>query len=1571
MRFALKINGTILGSFLVIFELEEGDTLFVFGGTKAEVAAGSSVRLGTGTGVGVSSAFGGWVDASCDPMVNPSGCLTFVFETDNDNNKGKGWEAWVSCSERAVELGNVSIPNRQLAFDKAYSVITIPSPEVKACGEILPTASDSVQVIIRNQFGTIFIDTVLTNTGSISSVTDTFAIGIYAAEYILKSDPHPSKRKTVTFSVQAPALVCDDEVNISIGSSCLIQINPDDILENVGDTITDTLYYNITLVLGSGKNKVIKTTKNVDNHGAISYPAITYGDIKKAGMDICGARAEVKIERIYYGIGGVETIINNGAQRSFCHTEVFFEDKSPPYISIDAEVDTLITCDTFGLAALLNPRVIDNCEEAITDIKIKVTMGETDPCLAYNGKPDTTTATVSFFATDACGNEGKTSRVITIIRPDMKKHIAKVKDLRVDCNEERSNVTFPGLKIGTYHKGRFDAKDTISLSTEEYICGYILTKRDLEVDAGHCGKKVYRYWSALDWCDTYGAIPVDTQLIRFADTTAPIFVANQEQLIHLEIGAFDCTYDITRLTTPEAKDNCSAPTVRLDSVFRVEDNSLWGVPVSLHTKLDADTFQLRWVAEDACYEQRVNDTLVQTVIIKDVTRPTAISTDQLNVSIGTELATIHAEDVNAGSYDFCGIAKIEIKRDSSKFGPTVTFTCKDVNDTITITMRVTDINGNENSTWLTVIPEDKIRPICQDFPTGISYANGNARGNTSQVFIDCNDLKVAAIRNTNQPSAAELAAIGGPLPDPLDNCSDVRNIELSPRIVRTNDCGLNIYERRWIAADGNGFESLDTCMQLITVNYREDWQIIFPEDVTLNCPDTVQSDSVIIINGSCDRLAVNVDTKVFNVVEDACFKVVKTYNIINWCNYTPGAAPTHNFNKDNYPKNGILRSDSIPNFSYITYTQIIKVNDQEGPKPVIGDVGECIYGAHDSNSVTFGDTLECGETKTFTAVATDCVTNVGGVLQHSYKLYRGNISEMLAGRAFEVREAAGKGEGNAARMDGVVQSGTYTAEFVFTDNCGNSTVQRKEFTFIDCRKPTPYCLNGIAVEIPNDWGVDVWANDFDQGSYDNCATQDSLRFRIWHLSLGFLPPTTVQGVLDSLPASITFDCNALGTQIVNVYVIDESDNFDYCSTYALIQDNMNECRRDSLSGESPTTLVAGNILNTTEQHIENVNVAVNGGIQESMVTGTDGHFQFMLPGDGDYTLIPEKDENPLNGVSTYDLVLMSKHILGIAPFEAPYQYIAADVNKSGTITAFDMVQLRQLILNITSEFPNNSSWRFVDADYNFTTDNPAAENFDEIKQINDLKGEMLDADFIGIKIGDVNGNALVNSLLQIEERNRISTLNLIAKDRFVTTGEQVSVDFIATNISEAQGYQFTMNFEGLELVELVEGVAKAANFNTQITERGLLTSSWNGRATATDVLFQLIFKATESGKLSDFIYLSSDITSAEAYNEIGELMNISLELIENREVDKFELYQNSPNPFQKETVIGFNLPKAGPATLKVLDIQGKVIKSLLKECAKGYNEIRLKTSQLNAAGVLYYQLETAKHTLTKKMIIIE
>lgn len=146
----------------------------------------------------------------------------------------------------------------------------------------------------------------------------------------------------------------------------------------------------------------------------------------------------------------------------------------------------------------------------------------------------------------------------------------------------------------------------------------------------------------------------------------------------------------------------------------------------------------------------------------------------------------------------------------------------------------------------------------------------------------------------------------------------------------------------------------------------------------------------------------------------------------------------------------------------------------------------------------------------------------------------------------------------------------------------------------------------------------------------------------------------------------------------------------------------------------------------------------------NQLTNTQGKYGHCLDCAGcvQYVVTPEKTDNPLNGVTTLDLAIISKHILGVAMLPSPYKIIAADANKSGTITTFDVVELRKLILAIYNELPNNKSWRFVEKNHVFQDPlDPFMPSFPESKSVaSGLSAQQ--ADFIGIKIGDVNGSAV-------------------------------------------------------------------------------------------------------------------------------------------------------------------------------------------------------------------------------------
>lgn len=175
--------------------------------------------------------------------------------------------------------------------------------------------------------------------------------------------------------------------------------------------------------------------------------------------------------------------------------------------------------------------------------------------------------------------------------------------------------------------------------------------------------------------------------------------------------------------------------------------------------------------------------------------------------------------------------------------------------------------------------------------------------------------------------------------------------------------------------------------------------------------------------------------------------------------------------------------------------------------------------------------------------------------------------------------------------------------------------------------------------------------------------------------------------------------------------------------------------------------LSGNIRTHWDVPMEGIKVELSGGITGTAYTDAQGNFQFAsVPAGGNYSIKPVHDANDLNGVTTFDLVLISKHILAIEPLNSPWKMIAADVNQSGSVTTFDMVETRKVILGINPAFPANTSWRFMPANTIFPNPNNPFEGAlpaDNISVMN-LQSNNTGLNFYGIKVGDTNNTAVGN-----------------------------------------------------------------------------------------------------------------------------------------------------------------------------------------------------------------------------------
>jgi len=88
-------------------------------------------------------------------------------------------------------------------------------------------------------------------------------------------------------------------------------------------------------------------------------------------------------------------------------------------------------------------------------------------------------------------------------------------------------------------------------------------------------------------------------------------------------------------------------------------------------------------------------------------------------------------------------------------------------------------------------------------------------------------------------------------------------------------------------------------------------------------------------------------------------------------------------------------------------------------------------------------------------------------------------------------------------------------------------------------------------------------------------------------------------------------------------------------------------------------------------------------------------------------------------------------------------------------------------------------------------------------------------------------------------------------------------------------------------------------------------------------------------------------------------------------IKEFSLSQNYPNPFNPSTKIKFAIPKSSFVNLKVYDVLGNEIATLVDEYKlAGKYEVEFNASAL-PSGVYFYQLKAGKYTATKKMILLK
>jgi hypothetical protein len=556
----------------------------------------------------------------------------------------------------------------------------------------------------------------------------------------------------------------------------------------------------------------------------------------------------------------------------------------------------------------------------------------------------------------------------------------------------------------------------------------------------------------------------------------------------------------------------------------------------------------------------------------------------------------------------------------------------------------------------------------------------------------------------------------------------------------------------------------------------------------------------------------------------------------------------------------------------------------------------------------------------------------------------------------------------------------------------------------DIKKPTAVCYQGLAVAaLPATASAEVFATQLDAGSYDNCTTHAALKFRIQNTFLGS-PNTSVKP--DTLPEKITVYCK--GLVLVRLWAGDAAGNWASCDTYIDVQYPwqgapgsvpcpINSATLDLSKGGHKFFGCATNPQGAAICGDISINIQPKGtiffpplpGMKLSYSQnirgcyGLDSLPLFLQYSKGDTTNVlnvsfSEKilSSSINNGISTFDLVLISKDILGKQPFTEWWQTVAADVNRSGAVTTADLVELRKVILGIITTFSNNSSVR------TFASDKKAPLNLGAGKlpkpttqfQYYPTRDSM-QTNFIVVKIGDVNNSTL--SCAAPPPAAPRSTKFLTLENQSLAAHQKTTIALTLSQVETLLGCQFDLKYN--DKILTINGVrSNLPNFSEEnfALINGALRLSWFDveaiKSSAIRPTFYIEVTAETETVLSDALYLAtkdSDL-NPEMYDEQLTISNLTLRFERNTTFDKtFFASTIQPNPLTNNGLVKFNLPSPDAISFRIFDVTGKQIFTQTNNYSEGLQQIELEKTIFPSSGLYFYELSTSFGKAVGKVVV--
>jgi hypothetical protein len=528
------------------------------------------------------------------------------------------------------------------------------------------------------------------------------------------------------------------------------------------------------------------------------------------------------------------------------------------------------------------------------------------------------------------------------------------------------------------------------------------------------------------------------------------------------------------------------------------------------------------------------------------------------------------------------------------------------------------------------------------------------------------------------------------------------------------------------------------------------------------------------------------------------------------------------------------------------------------------------------------------------------------------------------------------------------------------------------FRVRDCVAPDVLCQSGVTVAIDSAGPAVVSTAGLLLSADDNITPPDQLQFALRRAGTGTGFPLGPGG----LPAdTLRFECNEASAVSCELWCRDRTGNAGSCTTTVQVVSHPVYCY---VAPPPPPSICARPFWNPDWELAGTAFRLLypdpTGGLDTLALPLADSTCSGLAipPGATTFTLGALRDDSPMNGISTFDLVLISRHILNVAPLDAPWKIVAADVNRNGSVSAQDIVELRKLILGISTALPgNHSPWRFFTSDCSFGA-NPFTQfcpsTYTYIAQPLDQYPPALD--FYALKVGDVNASVYLGPPPPLAADRRAVELQL--PDRLLPAGEAVDLPVVLAGGGAWLGAQFALAYDPAALeIEAVEPglLAAPADYTALRPADGEFACSWETPrpVESRTALVTLRVRARIPMTARDALRLSERL-AAEAYAATGGTSSLQLAFPTSPAAGRGQIEPPQPNPTSGGVTLAVTTGEPLTAHLALYDAVGRSVYRRAFVLGAGRSMVEAPAEAFPHGGLYHWRLQAGTAVEAGKIV---